>query len=185
MPILTSTNFEGLVNRRFLNNLFPQPATPILSLGEFTPNFNLFCLQQQQFVQLAEQRQAQRPILLAFTRIFTENQYCPLCFPHIQSLNRQYQQFQNLGVDVFMITSTDYRQSEIVVRDLGLEIPLLSDPSCDVFRRYGLGQALGAPLPAQFLLDRAGRLQYAHLFSFLSHNADVDGLLSIAQACCI
>lgn len=185
MPILTSTNFEGLVNRRFLQNLFPQPATPVLSLGQLTPDFELFCLQQQQSIRLSQQIQAQRPILLAFTRIFTENQYCPLCFPHIKALNQSYQQFQQLGIDVFMITSTDYAQSEIVVQDLSLEIPLLSDPTCDVFRRYGLGQALGAPLPAQFLLDRAGRLQYAHLFSFLSHNAPVDGLLSVARACCV
>ncbi|MGP1382317.1 MAG: peroxiredoxin family protein [Thainema sp.] len=185
MPILTSTNFEGLVNRRFLKNLLPQPARPVLSLGNSTPDFELFCIQQQQIIRLSQLIQAKRPILLAFTRIFTENQYCPLCFPHIQALNRQYQQFQQLGVDVFMITSTDYDQSTIVVRDLGLKIPLLSDPTCEVFRRYGLGQALGAPLPAQFLLDQTGRLQYAHLFSFLSHNADVDGLLSVAQACCV
>ncbi len=76
-----------------------------------------------------------------------------------------------------MVTCTDERQSQIVVRDLGLKMPLLSDPTCRVFRTYNVGQALGAPLPAQFVLDQEGRLRYKHLFSFLDHNASVEKLL--------
>jgi peroxiredoxin len=76
-----------------------------------------------------------------------------------------------------MITSTDERQSQIVVKDLSLKMPLLSDPSCRVFHTYQVGQALGAPLPAQFVLDKQGKLGYKHLFSFLDHNAGVEKLL--------
>jgi peroxiredoxin len=76
-----------------------------------------------------------------------------------------------------MITSTDERQSQVVVKDLKLKIPLLSDPTCRVFRTYQTGQALGAPLPAQFVLDKDGRLRYRHLFSFLDHNASIETLL--------
>ncbi|MGB6300006.1 MAG: alkyl hydroperoxide reductase, partial [Rivularia sp. (in: cyanobacteria)] len=43
---------------------------------------------------------------------------------------------------------------------------------------YGVGQALGAPLPGQFILDKQGKLIYKHLFSFLDHNASVETLLS-------
>jgi peroxiredoxin len=53
----------------------------------------------------------------------------------------------------------------------------LSDPSCRVFRNYKVGQALGAPLPAQFVLNQEGKLRYKHLFSFLDHNASVEKLL--------
>ena len=76
-----------------------------------------------------------------------------------------------------MVTSTDERQSQVVVKDLGLKMPLLSDPSCRIFRTYQTGQALGAPLSAQFVLDIEGRLRYRHLFSFLDHNASVEKLL--------
>ncbi|HEY9823014.1 MAG TPA: alkyl hydroperoxide reductase, partial [Candidatus Sericytochromatia bacterium] len=38
-------------------------------------------------------------------------------------------------------------------------------------------QALGAPLPAQFVLDAEGKLVFKHLFSFIDHNASVDTLL--------
>lgn len=76
-----------------------------------------------------------------------------------------------------MITSTDTQQSQQVVKDLSLKMPLLSDPSCRTFQGYQVGQALGAPLSAQFLLDRDGKLHYKHLFSFLSSNATVETLL--------
>jgi peroxiredoxin len=75
-----------------------------------------------------------------------------------------------------MITSTDPQQSQQVQQDLGLTMPLLSDPACRVFRAYHVGQALGAPLPAQFLIDRQGRLLFRHLFSFLEPNASIERL---------
>jgi peroxiredoxin len=56
-------------------------------------------------------------------------------------------------------------------------MPLLSDSSCHTFRTYRTGQALGAPLPAQFILDKDGKMLYRHLFSFLDHNASVETLL--------
>lgn len=77
-----------------------------------------------------------------------------------------------------MISSTDAQQSKIVVQDLDLKMPLLSDPSCARFRRYHVGQALRAPLPAQFTIDKDGKIVFKHLFSFLHHNAEVDTLLA-------
>jgi peroxiredoxin len=80
-----------------------------------------------------------------------------------------------------MITSTDTQQSQQVVKDLSLKMPLLSNPGCSVFQAYKVGQALGAPLPAQFLLDSRGKLRFKHLFSFLSANAEVDTLLEAIE----
>ncbi len=92
-------------------------------------------------------------------------------------MNENYERFIEKGVEVLMITSTDAKQSQKVVQDLSLKMPLLSDPSCRTFQAYAVGQALGAPLPAQFLLDRQGKLRFRHLFSFLSSNAEVETLL--------
>jgi peroxiredoxin len=174
--ISTSSDFSGLLNERFFRNFFPIPASSSLNLGETTPEFALPDITNGQLVKLSNYR-GKQPVILAFTRIFTEKQYCPLCYPHIKALNQNYEQFTSRGIEVLMITSTDERQSQIVVNDLGLKIPLLSDPSCAIFRAYGVGQALGAPLPAQFGLDKHGKLAYKHLFSFLSHNASVQTLL--------
>jgi len=175
--MLTSTDFSGLVNQRFFKNFMPIPAANTLTLGQATPELELLDIKNDRRIRLSDYRNDQ-PVLLAFTRIFTEKQYCPFCFPHIKALNEQYQEFVDRQVELLMITSTDEQQSKKVVEDLGLKFPLLSDSSCKTFRNYQTGQALGAPLPAQFLLDRQGILRYKHLFSFLDHNASVETLLN-------
>jgi len=175
--MLTSTDFTGLFNERFYNNFFPIPASNSLPLGFKAPDLQLPDITNGRIVKLSTYRDKQ-PVILAFTRIFTEKQYCPFCFPHIKALNENYDKFTDRGIELLVITSTDERQSQIVVRDLGLKMPLLSDPRCGVFRTYKTGQALGAPLPAQFVLDEEGRLLYKHLFSFLDHNASVEKLLA-------
>lgn len=175
--MLTSTDFSGLLNQRFFNNFLPIPATNTLTLGSVTPGFDLPDIKNQRRVKLSDYKH-DRPVILAFTRIFTEKQYCPFCFPHIKALNDRYEEFVDRQVEILMITSTDESQSQKVVQDLGLKFPLLSDSSCRIFRAYQIGQALGAPLPAQFVLDRQGILRYKHLFSFLDHNASVDTLLA-------
>jgi peroxiredoxin len=184
--MLTSTDFRGLLNRRFFNNFMPIPATNQFSLGSLAPPFQLLNVGAGRQVRLSDftgNRQEDmeawnRPVVLAFTRIFTEKQYCPLCFPHIQALNEAYGEFVQRGADLLMITSTDPRQSQMVLSDLKLKMPLLSDPSCRVFRAYQTGQALGAPLPAQFVLDRTAKIRYRHSFSFLEPNASVQRLLA-------
>jgi len=176
--MVTSTDFSGLFNQRFFNNFFPIPATNNLQKGAIAPDFVLPDIKNGGMLKLSSYR-GKTPIVLAFTRIFTEKQYCPFCYPHIKALNENYSEFSDRKIPLFMITSTDTPQSQIVVRDLGLNMPLLSDPSCQVFRLYQTGQALGAPLPAQFVIDRQGRLHYKHLFSFFDHNASVEQLLAV------
>ncbi|NJP08816.1 MAG: redoxin domain-containing protein [Leptolyngbyaceae cyanobacterium RU_5_1] len=179
--MLTSTDFGGLISDRFCKNFFPIPATNELSNGMLTPDFVLPNVTHGGTVKLSNYR-GRKPVVLAFTRIFTEKQYCPFCFPHIKALNERYQEFCDRNIELWMITSTDKPQSQIVIRDLGLKMPLLSDSSCRVFRAYQVGQAIGAPLPAQFVLDHHGRLRYKHLFSFLDHNASVETLLKTVDS---
>jgi peroxiredoxin len=178
--MLTSTDFSGLFNQRFFKNFLPVPAANRTHLGHLTPTFDLPDITHGARVKLSDYR-GKQPVILDFTRIFTEKQYCPLCFPHIVALNEQYDRFKQAGIEVLMIASTDERQSQVVVRDLGLKLPLLSDPSCRVFRQYDVGQALGAPLPAQFVLDTDGRLRFKHLFSFLAPNASPDKLMQVLE----
>jgi peroxiredoxin len=97
-------------------------------------------------------------------------------------MNENYERFTQKAVEVLMITSTDSEQSQQVVKDLSLKMPLLSDSRCRIFKAYEVGQALGAPLPAQFLLDIQGKLRFKHLFSFLSANAEVETLLDAIES---
>lgn len=178
--MLTSSDFSGLLNERFFRNFLPRPATNTLKLGNTTPDFELPDITNNRRVKLSDYRKKQ-PVILAFTRIFTEKQYCPLCFPHIKAMNENCDRFTQKGVEVLVITSTDAKTSQQVVKDLSLKMPLLCDPSCRIFQAYEVGQALGAPLPAQFLIDQYGKLRFKHLFSFLSPNAEVDRLLEAIE----
>jgi peroxiredoxin len=174
---MQATNkFKGLFNRRFFDNLLPIPAQNELALGSIAPEIQINDVRNDRQIKLSDYRGVQ-PVVLYFTRIFTDQQYCPFCYPHIQAINDRYQEFVDRGMEVLMITSTDRDQSKIVVRDLNLNMPLLSDPSCARFRRYHVGQALGAPLPAQFVVDKEGRIIFKHLFSFIQHHAGIDVLL--------
>ena len=96
MALLTSTNFSGLITPRFFKNFFPVPPTSELRVGDRAPSFHLPDIRNQTTFDLEktletckEQGEGEGPekgdrkLLLAFTRIFTEHQYCPFCYPHI------------------------------------------------------------------------------------------------------
>jgi len=183
--MVSIATMRQVVNRRFFHNLLPVPPTRPLELGSLAPPFELLAVQRTAKVRLwdyvgtnpKESPVPKRPVVVAFTRIFSETVYCPLCYPHIVELNRQYQQFTERGAEVLMVVSLDAAQAQTVATDLGLQIPLLCDPTGRLFRLYRTGQALGAPLPAQFLIDPSGRVRFRHLFSFLEPNASVERLL--------
>ncbi|NJO94086.1 MAG: AhpC/TSA family protein [Hydrococcus sp. RM1_1_31] len=159
----------GLFNKRFAKNFIPLPGFKVLSVGDLAPEITLPQVGGE-LVKLSNYR-GRQPVVLAFTRIFTEKHYCPFCYPHIKELKERYQDIRDRGAELLMIASTDPVQSQQVVSDLNLPFPFLYDPDCKTFRLYGAGQALGAPLPAQYIIDREGRITYKHLFSFIDRNA--------------
>lgn len=161
--------------------LLPRPARLGLALGSVVPDFALLDVTHQRTVRLANWR-GKQPVVLAFTRIFAEGVYCPLCYPHLLALNAAYPSWRDAGTEVFLITSLNPRQGKAVVEDLQLTLPLLCDPEGHSFRQYHTGQALGAPLPAQFVIDAQGQLRYGHWFSFLHPNADPEALLAAVES---
>ncbi len=170
------TGNTGLFNRRFVSNFIPLPPGQVPTVGSIAPDFSLPIVGEGDNVQLSDYR-GKQPVVLAFTRIFTEKLFCPYCYPHIQDLKRRYQEFKDKGVELLMISSTDPVQSQQIVDQLSWPYPFLYDTDCRIFRRYGVGQALGAPLPAQFIVDSLGQITFRHLFSFIDGNADTDTIL--------
>ncbi|WP_218082146.1 peroxiredoxin-like family protein [Anthocerotibacter panamensis] len=167
---------SGLFNQRFARNFLYIPPLPALKLGEYPPDFELPQVGGGT-VRLSDFR-GRQPVIVAFTRIFTEKLFCPFCYPHIQELKTTYRTIQEHGAELLMVSSTTPEQSEHIVRDLALPYPFLSDPACATFRAYRLGQALGAPLPGQFLVDDTGRLRFKHRYSFVEANAPEQELLA-------
>ena len=161
---------------RFAKNFIPLPGFQVPTVGQMAPDFTLHQIGKGP-VKLSDYR-GKQPVVLAFTRILTEKIFCPFCYPHIQDLKQRYSEFERIGVEFLMVASTDVQQSGLIVADLDLPYPFLSDPECTTFRAYGAGQALGVPLPAQYIVDREGVIQFRHLFSFSDTNASPDVLLA-------
>ncbi len=170
-------NTNSLIfNHRVAKNFIPKPPGNVPKVGEIPPNFSLPKVGGG-FIQLSDY-QGKQPLVLAFTRIFTEKLFCPYCYPHIKQLKDDYQKIRDLGAELLMITSTDQQQSQEIVDNLDLPYPLLYDPDCATFRDYKIGQALGAPLPAQFILNNQGFITFRHLFSFTDGHASTDTILT-------
>jgi peroxiredoxin len=164
------------INHRVAKNFIPLPPGRVPNVGDIAPDFSLPKVGGG-IIHLSDY-QGHQPVVLAFTRIFTEKLFCPYCYPHIKQLKEGYQKIRELGAELLMITSTDAWQSSEIVNNLDLPYPLLYDPDCNTFRSYQIGQALGAPLPAQFVLDNHGRITFRHLFSFIDGHASTDSILA-------
>ena len=158
----------------------PLPPRLGLPLGQISPDFALWDVTHQRTVRLANWR-GKQPVVLVFCRLAAAIAYSPQRHPHLLAIDQAYSQFRNAGAEVLVVSPQPQRRNQAVVSDLGLGLPLLSDPTGAVFRAYYTGQALGAPLPAQFVLDAQGRLRYAHLFSLLHPVAPPETLLAALE----
>lgn len=158
----------------------PLPPRLEQTLGQISPDFACWDVTHGQTVRLANWR-GKQPVVLVFCRLSAAIAYSPQRHTHLVAMNEAYAQFRNAGAEVLAVSPQPQRQTQAVVDDLGLSLPLLSDPDGDAFRAYRTGQALGAPLPAQFLLDAQGRLRYCHLFSLLHPVASPEALLAALE----
>jgi len=164
----------------FWRYLLPRPPWLGLPLGQIPPDFALWDVTHQRTVRLANWR-GKQPVVLVFARLAAQDVYQPTDHRHLVAVNRAYEPFRNAGAEVMVITTLSLRHAQGVVDDLQLSLPLLRDTTGDSFRAYHTGQALGAPLPAQFILDAQGRLRYGHLFSLLHTHAAPEQLLKVVE----
>ncbi|WP_225885376.1 redoxin domain-containing protein [Leptolyngbya sp. KIOST-1] len=158
----------------------PVPPRLALPLGQIPPDFALWDVTFQRTVRLANWR-GKQPVVLLFCRIPAAIAYSADSQSHLVAINSAYTRFRDIGAEVLAISPQPQRQTQAVIDDLDLGLPLLSDPDGAVFRAYHTGQGLGGPLPAQFLLDAQGRLRYCHLFSLLHPVAWPDALLGALE----
>lgn len=68
--------------------------------------------------------------------------------------------FAQRGVEVLVVSSTDLDMTSYVAESLRAPYPVLSDPEWSVFYRYGMGSAMGVPLPGTFIIDPAGIIRW-------------------------
>jgi peroxiredoxin len=76
-------------------------------------------------------------------------------------LQRHQADFAARHVRVVAISVDSVEKSRDLAKDLGLEYPLLSDPSMGVIRAYGVAdESNEIAWPAEFLIDAGGRIRW-------------------------
>jgi peroxiredoxin len=76
-------------------------------------------------------------------------------------LRETYNEFERRGAHLLAVSSTDLEMTSFVAETLRAPYPVLSDPSWSVFYRYGMGSAMGVPLPGCFVIDAAGIIRWS------------------------
>jgi peroxiredoxin len=70
-------------------------------------------------------------------------------------------EFETRQVPLLVVSSTELEMTSFVAETLRAPFPVLSDPEWSVFYRYGMGSAMGVPLPGSFVLDAVGIIRWS------------------------
>jgi len=172
------------IHEKFIVNFAPRASVQMFQIGDVAPDFELPD-SEGRMRRLSEFRG--KPLLLVFTRIFTDKIFCPVCYPHLLALRNDYEKFQALGAEILLVNTTRVEMTKIIVQEQDFKFPVLSDAEWKVFQQYGLGAALGAPMPGQFLLDKQGVIRFQFVSGmelpspFFRHPDNQDMLAMISQ----
>jgi peroxiredoxin len=75
-------------------------------------------------------------------------------------LREHYELFVQRNAHLLVVSSTDLEMTSYVAEVLRAPYPILSDPEWEVFYRYGMGSAMGVPLPGAFVIDASGIIRW-------------------------
>ncbi|ACF15059.1 alkyl hydroperoxide reductase/ Thiol specific antioxidant/ Mal allergen [Chloroherpeton thalassium ATCC 35110] len=153
--------FESInpINGKFIENLLPRGTKKNVKVGDLAPDFSLPDGNGNS-VTLSSFRG--KRVLLVFTRIYTDKIICPLCYPHLSSLKKDFSKFQELDTEVIVVNTTSAEMTREIVASSAFPFTMLSDEQWKVFELYGLGAAAGAPLPGQFIVGREGKILFVY-----------------------
>lgn len=166
------------VNVKFVENFLPRPARHNIKVGDWAPDFELPDGAGKP-VRLSSFRG--KRVLLVFTRIFTDKIFCPLCYPHLNDLKRDAEAFLALDTVIVLINSTSVETTTKIVEEQGYSFTVLSDQNWDVFDLFGLGAAIGAPLPGQFIIDREGVIRFVYMCDALPGHPSNEAMMDVLK----
>lgn len=123
------------------------------------------------------------PVLLVFYR----GSWCPFCSSELRGLSAAYDEFRKAGIRILAISTDPSGKSQQAIERIGLKFPLLSDADAKVIREYGLLHRGGGPdagdvaLPANYLVDRDGRIVWRRIAGRVQDRLDPSEILAAAE----
>ena len=176
-----------------------------LAPGDLFPDLTLESVEGP--VRLSE-RWRERSLIVAFMRHFG----CAFCREHLIDLGKVYDQIEAAGGDVVAVFQYRAESTRNFCRHRGLPFDCLGDPERDAYREIELGHGerreyfgvkivkgwvraaargvtIGSPQggdvaqrPGSFVVDRQGRVAYAHYNRDATDNAPVPELLDAVSS---
>ena len=128
-----------------------------LQVGDVAPDFELPA-SGNRIVKLSEFR-GKKNVLLAFYPFA----FSPVCSLQLPGLQQKLAEFQKLNTEVLGISVDSKHSSTAFAEHLHLDFPLISDFSKETTRAYGVLREGGFAERALFIIDKAGKIAYAHL----------------------
>jgi len=130
----------------------------------------------------------ERPVALVFPRHFG----CPFGRRQVTQLCRERDGLKTAGIDVVLVSSGSPAQAEAFRHDYEVPFPIVCDPDCVLFKKYGLrdmdprdyrsprmlvqvvkvlaqgygyksGQGSSSQLGGVFIIDTGGKVRFAHI----------------------
>ena len=172
------------VSERSVEELFATGIEErILPVGALAPEFEMYdgagrLVRSQDMLALG-------PLVIKFFR----GRWCPYCVTELETWRDLYGKLREQGALMVAIGPQTERQSDFMAAQHGLPFPLLSDPGCQLAEKFGLAytmpdylrehymsilinlpfingeQSWRLPLPATYVIDRAGRVLFAEAYA--------------------
>jgi len=175
------------------SQVFSQEKESIFKIGDKAPIFEGKDqygnnLSSEEILSSGEQ------ILLVFYRGY----WCPYCQNHLKELDETFKEFGNKGVRVVVVSPEKPEKINETSEKLKNEIPLIFDDNNIIMTQFGVAFELDStdsswirkrvnkynaplnnvlPVPATFLIDSTGRIQYLQYDPDYSKRSNLEGLL--------
>jgi peroxiredoxin (alkyl hydroperoxide reductase subunit C) len=128
-----------------------------LQVGDVAPDFELPA-SSHQTIKLSDYR-GKKNVLLAFYPFA----FSPVCSLQLPGLQQQLSQFHELNTEVLGISVDSKHSSAAFAEHLHLEFPLVSDFNKEITQAYGVLREGGFAERALFVIDKTGKIAYAHI----------------------
>lgn len=166
-PVLAGAGFLGFLAYDYWYSSF-QRASSQVGIGQLLPEFELTDTSENTITSTSL---TDKPAVWIFYR----GNWCPLCMAQIKEIAAEYQQLEELGVRVALVSPQPHRFTKGLARRFDVAFDFLTDENNRAARLLGLAQPHGLPmgmqvlgyasetvLPTVIITDAGGRILWAH-----------------------
>lgn len=167
-PLLAVGGLAGFLVYAYWYSSFSERASRQLQPGQSLPEFELLDIAGES---VSSSTLTDRPVIWMFYR----GNWCPLCMAQIKEIAGQYQQLQDMGVRVALVSPQPHKFTVGLASKFDVAFDFLTDEQNKAARTLGIAHPDGLPmgmqvlgydsetvLPTVIITDTGGRILWAH-----------------------